>query len=602
MKKLIPLSLITLAVLTGASHTFAQGTAFTYQGRLADGGTPANGSNDFTFAVFASASGGLPLAGPIKVEDVIVSNGLFTATVDFGAGVFTGTNLWLEIGVRPGDSGGGYTDLAPRQLITATPYAMLAGNISGVLPSGRLAGNYSNEVTFANTANNFIGNGAGLTSLNASELLSGTVPGGRLAGNYANPVVFLNAGNSFSGSGAGLNNVNAAMLGGLTASSFWKLNGNSGTTPGTSFLGTTDNQPLELKVNSTRALRIEPNTNGAPNLIGGAMVNSVGSNAVGATIGGGGAGDYFGSPATNRVTADFGTVAGGLRNTGSGFAATVGGGNDNTSSGSQATVGGGWLNVSSGSYATVGGGVANLCSEIYATVGGGIHNTNNAYGATIGGGVYNGSSGDNATVGGGWYNVGSGSGATVPGGVENYANGRNSFAAGYRAVADHVGAFVWGASPPGAGFFHSTADNEVSFRCNGGVRFTSGYAGVNQTVWWVPGNASWSFTSDRNTKERISPVDVRGVLEKLARLPLAEWSYVGYSQRHLGPMAQDFHRQFPLNDSTTALNDADLHGVALAAIQGLNQKLTDELKQKQTEIAELKQRLEKLERVMNREN
>ncbi len=39
----------------------------------------------------------------------------------------------------------------------------------------------------------------------------------------------------------------------------WSLNGNSGTTPGTNFLGTTDNQALELKVNGQRALRIEPN-------------------------------------------------------------------------------------------------------------------------------------------------------------------------------------------------------------------------------------------------------------------------------------------------------------------------------------------------------
>jgi len=44
---------------------------------------------------------------------------------------------------------------------------------------------------------------------------------------------------------------------------YWKLGGNAGTTPGTQFLGTTDNQPLELQVNNTRHSGLEPNTSGA---------------------------------------------------------------------------------------------------------------------------------------------------------------------------------------------------------------------------------------------------------------------------------------------------------------------------------------------------
>ncbi|NOS70578.1 MAG: hypothetical protein HOP33_11690 [Verrucomicrobia bacterium] len=129
----------------------------------------------------------------------------------------------------------------------------------------------------------------------------------------------------------------------------------------------------------------------------------------------------------------------------------------------------------------------------------------------------------------------------------------------------------------------------------GGATFASGSGGANQAVVWTPGNASWSFTSDRNAKDRIKPVDAPSVLEKVSRVPIAEWSYIGYPQRHIGPMAQDFHDQFPLNGDDRSLNDADLHGVALAAIQGLNQKL----EQKEAEITELKHRLEKLERLFN---
>jgi predicted RNase H-like nuclease (RuvC/YqgF family) len=60
-------------------------------------------------------------------------------------------------------------------------------------------------------------------------------------------------------------------------------------------------------------------------------------------------------------------------------------------------------------------------------------------------------------------------------------------------------------------------------------------------------------------------------------------------------MAQDFHSAFPLNDNDKMLNDADMHGVALAAIQGLNMKLQE----KDAEIQELKGRLDKLERALS---
>jgi len=59
-----------------------------------------------------------------------VSNGLFTVTLDFGAN-FPGANRWLEIGVRT-NGGGAYTTLSPRQALTATPYAIMAGNAANL--------------------------------------------------------------------------------------------------------------------------------------------------------------------------------------------------------------------------------------------------------------------------------------------------------------------------------------------------------------------------------------------------------------------------------------------------------------------------------------
>jgi len=111
-----------------------------------------------------------------------VSNGLFTVTLDFG-NQFPGANRWLEIGVRT-NGVGAYTTLSPRQPITATPYAITAGNLSGGVTSANLAGTYANALTLNNAANSFSGSGAGLTSLNAGSL-TGTVTDARLSANVA---------------------------------------------------------------------------------------------------------------------------------------------------------------------------------------------------------------------------------------------------------------------------------------------------------------------------------------------------------------------------------------------------------------------------------
>ncbi len=111
--------------------------------------------------------------------------------------------------------------------------------------------------------------------------------------------------------------------------------------------------------------------------------------------------------------------------------------------------------------------------------------------------------------------------------------------------------------------------------------------GGDQTVSWTPGSGSWSFVSDRAAKDRFVAVDARTVLDKVAQLPVMEWSYRGYGQRHIGAMAQDFHALFPLNGNDKVLNDADLHGVELAAIQGLNQKLEAGSVKLETENARL---------------
>ncbi|MBP7829167.1 MAG: tail fiber domain-containing protein [Kiritimatiellae bacterium] len=139
-------------------------------------------------------------------------------------------------------------------------------------------------------------------------------------------------------------------------------------------------------------------------------------------------------------------------------------------------------------------------------------------------------------------------------------------------------------------------DDSVTFRCLGGVRFLTGAGGANQMVSWTPGAGAWLFTSDRETKEGWAPVDKRALLERLADLPITEWNYKGYPQRHVGPTAQDFHAAFPFSNSDTMLNGLDLDGVSLAAIQGLYEVVKEENARLRGENEELRGRLSAIER------
>src|SRR5688500_11277420 len=101
MKRTVPLLIQALMISLIQISALAQGTAFTYQGRLNEGGTPTTGIYDLRFAIYDSLAGGTALGGPITNAPVAVTNGVFTVLLDFGAAVFNGNPRWLEIGVRP---------------------------------------------------------------------------------------------------------------------------------------------------------------------------------------------------------------------------------------------------------------------------------------------------------------------------------------------------------------------------------------------------------------------------------------------------------------------------------------------------------------------
>jgi hypothetical protein len=322
------------------------------------------------------------------------------------------------------------------------------------------------------------------------------------------------------------------------AAAGWSLTGNSGTNPSLNFLGTTDEKPLELRVNNTRALRIEwagADSVFTSNMIGGNSHNAVTPARVGGTIGGGGRDEY-----PNLVLDHFGTVGGGVGNRAG----------------------------------------SNLIGS--------------TWGATVSGGAGNTADGTNATIGGGTSNTASGASSTIPGGSSNSALGTASFAAGRRAKANNRGCFVWGDSDDSD--VTCNTDNQWVARASGGVRFYTNTA-LTSGVKVDAGGGSWASISDRALKENFAPVDGQEILTHLAAIPISVWNYKSQNSsiRHMGPTAQEFYAAFGLGEDDKHITTVDADGVALAAIQGLHQ-LVKELK---TDNASLKMDNEMLRKQMS---
>jgi hypothetical protein len=615
---------LTVAFAAPVSSTFS------YSGRLEDNGAPANGRYDVLAALFDAEMSGAQVGDTVTNISVVVTNGLLMTTFDFGPAVFDGSARWLELSVRT-NGGSVFALLSPRQPMLAAPYAIRAANADMSLRAITADTVASNAVT-----------GAAIQDEAITDRMIAPGQVVRTLNGLTDHVTLL--------AGANLTlSTNENLL--TLASSSWGLAGNSGTTAGGQFLGTTDNQPLELKVNNLRALRIEAVTNGRVfNIIAGCPDNSVSDGAVGVTIAGGGA-DFV----ANQVKAQFTTIGGGAANlidtnasssvisggysnrigfldfdsviAGGSFNAVLDGAFRSTiDGGSQhiiaencyhSSIGGGWSNVIAGNSGTIGGGIQQIIGDgsRFSTIGGGAGNVigDSSITCTIGGGGNNlieagswrstiaggrtnviGANSLHATIGGGTSNaiLANAEGAVIPGGILNEVGGAYGLAAGRRAKAGQSGAFVW-ADATEADFLSST-NNEFAVRATGGVRLVTGVDVNGTPVSWAalaPGSGSWSALSDRNAKENFAPVDGAEILRKLVALPIPSWNYKtqGEDVRHLGPAAQDFSAAFHLGESDKAISAVDADGVALAAIQALAQKFEHELRRKDEEITSLKQ-------------
>lgn len=244
------LSVLAVWLLTAGDTAQAQGTAFTYQGKLSDAGQPANGTYDLQFRLFDTLVSGNQVGATLVREDVSVSNGIFTVSLDFGAVAFPGANRFLEIGVRPSASTGAFTPLAPLQPVTATPYAIRSLNATNA-DSAVTAMNATNATNATNAVNatnatsadtlsvGCVGcvNGAKLADGSVSNakitdvagskltvsITTATIPGANVTGTVANATNATNATTATNATNATTSvNFNGTLAGDVT--------GNQGTT------------------------------------------------------------------------------------------------------------------------------------------------------------------------------------------------------------------------------------------------------------------------------------------------------------------------------------------------------------------------------------
>ncbi len=146
-------------------------------------------------------------------------------------------------------------------------------------------------------------------------------------------------------------------------------------------------------------------------------------------------------------------------------------------------------------------------------------------------------------------------------------------------------------SNQGIVFDTTDSPNPLQMTAPGG---TTIYSNTSQSlgVTLSSGGGSWESVSDRNLKENFRSIDKQDFLEKVGMLDISNWNYKSQDEtiRHIGPMAQDLYAAFGLGDDEKRINTIDADGVALAAIQGLLERV----KQLESENNNIKEQMAQL--------
>jgi trimeric autotransporter adhesin len=265
---------------------------------------------------------------------------------------------------------------------------------------------------------------------------------------------------------------------------------------------------------------------------------------------------------------------------------------------------GGALSSATGNYAFAMGNQNNAEAQCAVAIGSG----NNVYGnATDGFGTcgvglgLNNTVKDQAGVAIG-QNAWSDGDAAVALGYRSTADADYSMAFGYRASTNgHTGAKVFGDAST-TDSIEAVANNEFAVRAAGGFRFRSN-ATLTNGCNIAAGGASITCASSKTIKENYVPADVEDILVKMRSVPINYWNIIDEEGKppHLGPFAEDFFEAFKLGNTSKAIGHQDIDGVFFAAIKALDAHSEKQLQRIQTlesENSELKQRLDRLERLI----
>jgi len=210
-------------------------------------------------------------------------------------------------------------------------------------------------------------------------------------------------------------------------------------------------------------------------------------------------------------------------------------------------------------------------------------------------------------------------------GEDNTASGAASVALGYHAHTNaRQGSFVF-SDRSSVDSLRAGVNHSANWRVSGGFRiFTSSNLSTGVTIQsgsvvsnWGQANAViststgaylgtdglWHDVSDVNRKHLFAEVSGEDVLLRLRSLPVRTWSYRVDTDgvRHIGPTAQDFHAAFGFGRDATTIAPIDEGGVALAAVQALDQRGTNqqtEIDALRNENAQLRARLARIEALL----
>jgi hypothetical protein len=383
----------------------------------------------------------------------------------------------------------------------------------------------------------------------------------------------------------------------------------SGSGSGSPFTQDTNTGKIEYLFDD-QVIRFEPMREdtlfASPAIVMGSASNV--ASALGAVVSGGGFILLGGEE--NQALGEFSTVGGGWGNRAINVNSTVGGGEANTASGRSSTVGGGGDNCAGGNYSWAGGRRAKArpatdygtwaCSGLTYPGGNGDEGTFIWADSTNENFVSTGANQFLIRAGGG-VGINTNNPARMLHMRGNASNTPTMLFESEDAPEDRkIAALFMNVSTGHMSIGRMTDDGAGLATTQLQIRADNGHVGFSRTSISHPlhmasgahvtSGGTWTNASSRELKVGFETIDAASILQRVVGLPLTHWRYRNSPAEgtHLGPMAEDFHAAFGLGGDDKTISSVDASGVALAAIQGLNEKL-------EAENAELRARLDRLE-------